>query len=79
MVIMGAIAPILLYSINNYVTKDGQMLDTKTDEELLLSLIAEIAKATNELKCTKRDVEKASNRLQFALMVINTMIERQEI
>lgn len=55
------------------------MLDTKTDEELLLSLIAEIAKATNELKCTKRDVEKASNRLQFALMVINTMIERQEI
>jgi hypothetical protein len=54
------------------------MLDTKTDEELLLSLIAEVAKATNELKCAKRDVEKASNRLQFAVMVINTMIDRNQ-
>lgn len=55
------------------------MLETKTDEELYLSLLAETAKATNELKCAKRDVEKASNRLQFTLMVINTMIDRKEI
>lgn len=55
------------------------MLDTKTTDELLQSLLAEVAKASNELRCCKRDVEKATNRLQFAIMVINTMIDRQEI
>lgn len=55
------------------------MLETKTEADLLLSLIAEVAKATNELRCSKRDVEKATSRLQFAVMVINILIDRKEI
>jgi hypothetical protein len=43
------------------------VLDTKTDEELLHSMIAETAKAKNEVTCAKKDLEKATNRLNFWL------------
>lgn len=52
------------------------LIDSKTNEELLKSLLAEIAKAQNELRCARNDVEKASNRLKFAIMVANTLIDR---
>lgn len=54
------------------------MLENKTNDELLLSLLAEIAKASNELKCAQRDTNKALGRLQFAVMAINTMINREK-
>jgi hypothetical protein len=53
------------------------VLDKKTDKELLQSLIAETAKAQNELKCARSDVEKAQSRIRFLLVVANTLIERQ--
>ena len=53
------------------------ILDKKTDEELLQSMIGEIAKATNELRCAKGDLEKATGRLSFLLVVANKMLERQ--
>lgn len=52
------------------------ILQTKTNEELYESLLAEIAKATNELKCSERDVKKAQGRLQFALVAVNELINR---
>lgn len=54
------------------------LLDKKTDEELLASIIAEAAKAQNELSCAKKDLDKAANRLKFVLMVANNMINRKE-
>lgn len=53
------------------------LLKGKTDEELLQSLLGEIAKATNELKCSLADVAKAQSRLSFVLVLTNTLIERQ--
>jgi len=54
-------------------------IDSKTDQELLRSLLAEIAKSSAELRCAQGDVDKAQSRLQFAVAVLNTMIKRQEI
>ncbi len=54
------------------------LLDKKTDEELLESLIKETAKAQNEISCARRDLEKATARLKFVLMLSNTMINRKK-
>jgi len=53
------------------------ILDSKTDKELLQSIIAEIAKATNEIKCAKADIDKTQSRLKFLLVLAHTLIERQ--
>lgn len=53
------------------------IIDNKTDKELLQSLIAEIAKATNEIKCARGDIDKAQSRIKFLLVVAHTLIERQ--
>ena len=53
------------------------LIDNKSDEELLRSLIAEAAKAMNELNCCQNDIKKAKNRLSFLLMVANKLIDRQ--
>jgi hypothetical protein len=55
------------------------VLDSKSSEELARSLLAEVAKASNELRCAQGDVNKAQARLQFCIAVINSMIQRQEI
>lgn len=53
------------------------VIDNKSDRQLLQSLLAEIAKANNELKCARGDIEKAQNRIKFATLVLNKLIERQ--
>lgn len=55
------------------------VIDSKTSDELLRSLLAEIAKATNELRCAKGDVDKAQSRLTFTVALLNELIKRQEI
>jgi len=52
------------------------LLNTKTDTELLQSIIAETAKANNEIACAKRDITKATSRLNFLVVLANKMIER---
>lgn len=54
------------------------VLDNKTDRELGQSIIAELAKAQNEISCARRDLEKASNRIAFALALQNSMINRNK-
>lgn len=54
------------------------LLDKKTDEELQRSLLAELAKANNELKCAKQDLDKATSRLGFLLVLTNTLIDRKK-
>lgn len=55
------------------------ILDQKTDGELIKSLLGEVAKAQNEIRCAQADLSKAQSRISFLLVVINTLIERQEI
>ena len=54
------------------------VLKDKSDKELLLSLLAEIAKAQNELRCARADIEKAQNRIRFVLVLTNELINRKE-
>jgi hypothetical protein len=54
------------------------ILDDKSDKELLESLVAEIAKATNEIRCARADIDKAQSRIKFTLMVAHKLIERQK-
>lgn len=53
------------------------ILDSKTVEELTQSLLAELAKSTNELRCAKDDLAKVQSRLSFVLALVNTLIRRQ--
>jgi hypothetical protein len=53
------------------------ILKDKTDRELLDSLLAEIAKAKNEIKCARGDLEKAQSRIGFLIVVANELINRQ--
>jgi hypothetical protein len=52
------------------------VLDSKTDKELTQSLLAEIAKAKNEIGCAQRDLNKAQSRLNFLVVVANKLIKR---
>ena len=54
-----------------------ELLDKKTDKELLESILAEVAKATNEIRCAQGDLAKAQSRMSFALVLSNEMIKRQ--
>jgi hypothetical protein len=53
------------------------ILDSKTNKELLASLLAEVAKAQNEIKCARADIDKATSRLKFLIVLANTLIDRQ--
>lgn len=52
------------------------ILDTKNDRELLYSLLAELAKARNELNCARGDIDKINSRIGFLLVTANKLIER---
>jgi hypothetical protein len=54
------------------------VLDTKTDQELIQSLLAELAKSTNELRCARQDLDKMSSRLGFTIALCNELIKRQQ-
>lgn len=54
-----------------------QILDNKTDLELSESLVAELAKAQNEIGCARKDLEKAQGRLKFLIVLAHELINRQ--
>lgn len=53
------------------------VIDSKSDLELQQSVLAEVAKARNELQCAERDVVKAQNRMSFVIALMNRLIERK--
>jgi hypothetical protein len=53
-----------------------QILDSKSNDELLTSLLAELAKTRNELNCAQQDLTKAQSRIGFLLVIANTLIDR---
>ena len=54
------------------------VIDNKNDKELLQSMVAEIAKASNEIKCARGDIEKAQSRIKFLTLLIHELIDRQK-
>lgn len=54
-----------------------EIIDSKSNKELLDSIVAEIAKATGELRCARGDIDKANNRIRFCLLLAHTLIDRQ--
>jgi hypothetical protein len=55
-----------------------ELLNSKTDDELLASMIAELAKTRNEVACAQRDLNKATSRIGFLLVIANTLINRKK-
>jgi hypothetical protein len=55
------------------------ILASKSDTELVQSLLAEVAKSRNEIKCAQEDIRKATSRLGFCIAILNEIINRQEI
>jgi hypothetical protein len=53
------------------------ILDKKNDTELLESVVAEAAKASNELNCAQNDIKKAKSRLSFLVVLANELIKRK--
>jgi hypothetical protein len=48
----------------------------KSIEDLLDSLVAEVAKATNEVRHAQDDLNKADSRLRFILAAIHSLKHR---
>jgi len=55
-----------------------EILNTKSDEDIISSIVAEIAKATNEIACGRRDLNKATSRLSFCLVLANELERRSK-
>ena len=47
------------------------IFDKLTEEDIILSLIAESAKSMNEIKCARKDLEQADARLRFILSALH--------
>lgn len=55
------------------------ILNTKTREELVRSLLAEIAKGSNEIRCARADLQKATSRLTFCIAALNELLDREDL
>ena len=55
-----------------------KVLNTLTDKQLHETVIKEVAKARNELKCAGADMKKANNRLSFLIVLANELIQRTD-
>jgi hypothetical protein len=53
-------------------------LNDYSDEDLLKSIEAEIAKSLGELRCAQGDINKISSRLKFALAALHTIKSKQD-
>jgi hypothetical protein len=54
------------------------LLKDKTDQELLKSILAELAKSNNEISCARGDLNKAQNRQKFLIVLLNELIGRHQ-
>jgi len=50
----------------------------KSSDDLVEAMLPELAKAMSELRCAKQDLEKATNRMSFILLLVNTVINRKK-
>jgi len=54
-----------------------EVINQKSDKELVQSLVGEIAKAKNEISCAEADIRKAKGLLHFLIVVVNDLLNRQ--
>jgi len=55
-----------------------EVVSRLSDKEIYQSLLAEIAKSTNELRCLRKDAEKINSRLSFLTVLANELISREK-
>lgn len=55
------------------------LVDSKSDQEILQSMLAELAKSKAELQCARNDLDKMNSRLSFSIVLVNRLIQRREI
>lgn len=53
-------------------------LEDYSQEDLIKSLEAEIAKSLGELKCAQGDLAKINSRLRFALAALHVIKDKQD-
>ena len=54
------------------------IFDKHDEDEIFRSILAETAKAANELRCAKGDLNQVDVRLKFILAAINHLQQRYE-
>lgn len=55
-----------------------QILNTLNKKELAQTILAEVAKAKNEIKCAESDLKKAKSRLGFLVAVANELLTKED-
>ena len=55
-----------------------QIWNQHSRPEILKSLEGELAKAQAELRCARNDIEKAQNRISFALTGLHNLKDRED-
>jgi hypothetical protein len=53
-------------------------LEDYSDEDLVKSMEAELAKALNEMRCAQGDLDKINSRIRFALAVLHTIKDKKD-
>ena len=53
-------------------------LEDYSDEDLLKSLEAEVAKTLNEIRSAQGDLDKIKGRMRFALAVIHILKDKED-
>jgi hypothetical protein len=67
------------FIIVKYIAGERFMdLEDYSDEDLLKSLEAEVAKSLNEIRSAQGDIDKIKGRLRFALAVIHILKEPKD-
>jgi hypothetical protein len=56
-----------------------QIWDRHPTSEILKTLEMELAKAKNELRCAKNDVEKTTNRVNFMLSAVHHLQNKKDM
>ena len=51
-------------------------IDVATDKEILEDIIGSFAKATNELQCAKKDINKIEGRISYSLANLHELLWR---
>ena len=64
--------------INSTEKDDMQILNTLNKKELAQTILAEVAKAKNEIRCAESDLKKANSRLGFLVAVANELLNKED-
>ena len=55
------------------------IFDNKTLDEIYDSLVAESAKAVNELRCAQKDLDQATARMKFVIATLHYLKNKKDM